>query len=97
MSANTFGTFLDTIKTLESGRGQQKRAWPESEVLMIAKLLLSENGEAPLKKVMNMVKLPQEAFLGAFVQGRDKGFFEVDETPDEPVLRLTKLGRSLSS
>jgi hypothetical protein len=73
MSANTFATFLDTIKALESGRGGQKQAWPESEVLMIAKTLLSEKGEAPLKQVMNMVKLPREVFLGRVCKGATRG------------------------
>jgi hypothetical protein len=76
MSANTFATFLGTIKTLESARPSSGHGWPESEVLTIAKTLLSSNGEAPLKAVMGQVNLPQEVFLGAFVAGRDKGLFD---------------------
>src|SRR5437868_2832730 len=96
MSANTFGTFLGTIKSLQSARSSSGHGWPESEVFMIAKTLLSSNGQAPLKDVMGQVKLPQEVFLGAFVAGRDKGLFDVDETADEPILKLTKLGRSFT-
>ena len=62
----------------------------------IAKALMSQNGEAPLPLVMQKVGIPQDAFLGAFVQGREKGLFEVDDNPDVPVLKLTKLGRSLA-
>ncbi len=95
MSANTFGTFLDTIKSLESVPAASKKT-SESELLVIAKALMSQNGEAPLPLVMQKVGIPQDAFLGAFVQGREKGLFEVDDNPDVPVLKLTKLGRSLA-
>src|SRR3954469_21812772 len=50
MSANTFGTFLDTIKSLESVPAASKKT-SESELLVIAKALMSQNGEAPLPLV----------------------------------------------
>ena len=94
-SSNTFGTFLDTIKTLEGNRSPN-RSWPEQEVFKIAKELTA-GGDVQLKQVMNRVGLPQDVFLGAVVAGRDKGLFEIDEAADEPVLKLTKLGRSFVS
>ena len=95
-SANTFGTFLDTLKSLES-KSPPSREWPESEVFAIAKLLVRTGGSAPSKMISSELKFPQGALLGAVVAGRDKGIFEIDETLDEPVLRLTKLGRSLAA
>lgn len=97
-SANTFGTFLDTVRKLESEpQAQGARGWPEKEVYHIAKTLLSGDGAQPVRATMNSSGLPQDVFLGALVAGRDKGIFEVDETADEPLLKLTKLGRTLVS
>jgi hypothetical protein len=97
-SANTFGTFLDTVRKLEQGpQGPGVRGWPEKAVFQIAKTLLSSDGTQPVRATMGSSGLPQDEFLGALVAGRDKGIFEVDETADEPVLRLTKLGRTLVS
>jgi hypothetical protein len=97
-SANTFGTFLDTVRKLESGRTTQTSSgWPEKEVFLIAKTLLSDNGRQPLKVTMSTSGLPQEVFLGALIAGQDKGLFKVDEETEEPVLTLTKLGRVLVS
>ena len=97
-SANTFGTFLETFRRLESSRGVSSISgrWPEKAVLMIAQYLRNEKGSAPLGQVRDRVDLSQEDFLGALMAGRDKGLFTIDEEPDEPVVKLTKLGTSLA-
>jgi hypothetical protein len=94
-SANTFGTFLETLKTLETGV-QQRRRSEEPDVFTIARMLAKAGGSTPLKSLMNELNVSGEALFGAVVAGRDKGLFEIDEEPDEPVLRLSKLGRSLA-
>jgi hypothetical protein len=94
-SANTFGTFLETLKSLESSpQPSWNRRWTETDLLTIAKSLAGSNGSAPVKVVMNNVGLPTEIFLAAMVAGRERSLFEIDEAPDEPLLKLTKLGRS---
>lgn len=96
-SANTFGTFLETIKTLETTPSVPARtAWPQAEVLAVARALIAGGGAAPLKAVMGQVHLPPDVFLGAVVAGRDKGLFSLDEAEDSPVLGLTKLGRTFA-
>jgi hypothetical protein len=53
---------------------------------------------AGLRRLPNwdQVEVSQEDFVGALLTGRDKGLFEIDDTPDEPVVKLTKLGGSLA-
>jgi hypothetical protein len=97
-SANTFGTFLETLKVLESGRPSSAGGWStERDILVIAKTLARSAGATPLKEVIRDVDLPQDAFLNALFAGRDKGLFKIDEEPDEPAVELTKLGRSIAS
>jgi hypothetical protein len=92
-SANTFGTFLDTIKKLEESRpAGGSSSFPESEVLQIAKTLAGTGGEAPMPVAMGQSGLSQTAFFRAVLAGRDKGIFTIDETPDQAALKLTKLG-----
>jgi len=95
--ANTFGTFLSTIKRLESSSRPDHGGWPQSEVFAIGKMLLASGANAamPIKAAMSSSGLPQEAFFGAVVAGRDKGIFQIDEQGPEPVVSLTGLGRSL--
>jgi hypothetical protein len=94
-SANTFGTFLETLRKLESSRGTSGRS-SESEMLMIAQLLRTKGGSASIGEVRNNIDMSQESFLGAVVSGRDKGLFKIDEQSDDPIVELTKLGSSLA-
>lgn len=93
-TANTFGTFLDTLKTLET-KTQQRAPTAEPNVFTIAELLKTNNGSASLKDLRSRLNVSGEALLSAMTAGREKGLFELDDTPAEPVLKLTKLGRSL--
>jgi|SRR5437763_16957137 len=96
-SANTFGTFLDTFRRLESAGNYAPSAWPEKEVFLIAKTLAaSPTGRMLLKETMTRAKLPQDTFLGALVAGQDKHLFEIDASADEPILVLTKVGRAVA-
>jgi hypothetical protein len=96
-SANTFGTFLDTYRQLESAGNYGRSGWPEKQVFLIAKTLAtSPGGRMPVKETMARANLPQDAFLGALVAGRDKNLFEIDESGDEPILALTKVGRAVA-
>lgn len=93
-NANTFGTFLQTLKTLESAQ-QPSTSWPDKDVYAIANVLVERSGSAPLKTLIEAMKIAPTAFASAVIAGREKGMFEVDDEPEEPVLKLTKLGRAL--
>ncbi len=94
-SANTFGTFLETVKALETSRQSVRPQWPEQEIVLIARLPLARDGSAPMKEVAEQSRLPLQDFLSALSEGREKGLLEIDESEEVPVMRLTKLGRSL--
>ena len=95
-SANTFGTFLDTFKKLESARPSGGSSFPETEVLQVAKMLAGTGGQAPVQTAMKQSDLPEPDFLRAVFAGKEKGIFEIDETSDQAVLKLTKLGRGFA-
>jgi len=91
-SANTFGTFLETIKKLEEGPPSKGSSFPESEVLQIAKMLAGTGGQAPVRVAMAQAGVAEPAFFRAGFAGREKGIFDIDEQSDQAVLKLTKLG-----
>ena len=94
MSANTFGTFLETLNTLSSAPVPQG---PEADLLSIAHVVGTAGPEgAPVNTIAGPAGLSKAALLGGIFAGRDKGLFEIDDSKDEPVVRLTKLGRSLA-
>jgi hypothetical protein len=92
-SANTFGTFLDTFKRLEEApSSRESGSFPESEVLQIAKTLAGSGGQLPLRAAMGQAGLADTVFFRAVLAGRDKGIFDIDETSNQAVLKLSKLG-----
>lgn len=92
-SANTFGTFLETIKKLEDAApAARQSSFPESEVLEIAKMLGRTGGQAPVRVAMSQAGIAEPAFFRAVFAGREKGIFDIDEQSEQAVLKLTKLG-----
>ncbi|MFL9826794.1 hypothetical protein [Rhodoplanes sp. SY1] len=108
-SPNTFGTFLTTLQTLESARPSGSEAVPhagsgrpstvptlDADILAVARMVVPAPDGAPVGAIRDRVTLAPDAFFGAVLAGRDKGVFELDDTGTEPVLKLTRLGRSLA-
>jgi hypothetical protein len=95
LPANTFTTFLETFRQLDSSRGTGGGDGPDKDVLTIALFLRNNNGSASVGTARDGVDLSQEGFLRALLAGRDKGLFEIVEGPDEAVVNLTKLGMSI--
>lgn len=95
-NSNTFGTFLETIKKLEAGRPAPDLAFPETEVLQIAKTLAGSGGQLAVRTAMSQAGLTEPAFFRAVFAGKDKGIFDIDEAADQAVLKLTKLGHGFA-
>jgi hypothetical protein len=96
-TANTFGTFLNTIKRLETGSGgsdDMSDAELSKRVLGLAAVLANVGGHLPVKDAAAECGLPKDQFFRVLGAGLDKKVFAVDESAD-PTLTLTNLGRSL--
>ena len=92
-SANTFGTFLETLNTI--GSPEASSSGVEADVLSIARVLMNEDGAEVRTLAAELNRLPKDLLAGV-VAGRDKGLFEIDQTADEPIVKLTKFGRSFA-
>jgi hypothetical protein len=96
-TANTFGTFLNTFKSLEAGSDQTSQmadADLSKAVLNVASILARMGGHLPVRTAIVESQLPKDQFFTVLGAGLDKKVFTVGEEAD-PVLTLTNLGRSL--
>lgn len=96
-TANTFGTFLETFKRLETGSDQT----PQGSGVDLARSILSianilaNTGSLPVKAVIAESQLPKDVFFTVMNAGVDKNVFKLTEQGGESVLNLTPLGKSL--
>jgi hypothetical protein len=96
-TANTFGTFLNTFKRLETGpeqASQMSDADLSKAVLNLASILAGTGGHLPVTLAIAETQLPKDQFFTVMSAGLDRKVFTVGEETD-PVLTLTNLGRSL--
>lgn len=92
--SNTFGTFLDTFRQLESSSSQGTPDGWEKDVLRILKVLGS--APQPLRQVIAATGVPEEAFLRAIAAGSDRKLLTIEETQGVPMLHPTPLGRAFA-
>jgi hypothetical protein len=97
-TANTFGTFLETFKRLETGPDQTSQTSGvdlSKAILGLATILSRTGGSLTVKAAIAETQLPKDEFFTILGAGLDKKVFTVGDQPDDPVLTLTSLGRSL--
>ena len=96
-TANTFGTFLETFKRLESTPDQT----PQNSSVDLAKSvldvanILAATGSLPVKVAIAESALPKDVFFTVMNTGVEKNVFSLSEHAGESVLNLTTLGKSL--
>jgi hypothetical protein len=99
-SANTFGTYLKTVKQLRSARSAPPDALGDDrigkEMIRLADLISRAGGHVSVKDALDMMGLDRETFLVIVEEAVRRNLVSQTETDGNAVLELSSLGKAFA-